>query len=1393
MKLAEAFIEILAKDETGPVIDGAKGKVTDMIGGVSSGLLTLGTGAVLAGATAAAGAVVGIGAAAFSSASQVKDATNVLQSQLGISAGEAERLGGVVRDVFANNFGESIGAVGEAVAIAGQQFSNFGDMADSEIQSAVESAFALQDAFGTDLDQSMNAANALMTNFGMSSQQAFDFITAGMQQGLNSSGDFLDSIGEYSTQFANGGATAGQFFSVMETGLGSGMLGTDKAADMFKEFTLRIQDGSTGTAEALGAIGLSADDMAAGFADGSLTAAQAFDMVQQALAETDDQNVQFQAGVALMGGQFEDMGTSAALGVSTAETALKDLSGATESLNAQYDNFPAMFEGFKRSAMDALVPLGEILLDLANRAMPAVEAGFAFFESAIVPAIEAVADVFGEFLDNIDAGMTPIEALKDALSEIIPPEAMAAVETFIDIISNVFGTALENAQLLIDGFKAALEGDFGTLFENIVQIVQNNIQLIVDVIGSLAEMAGPALASAWDAISNWFASQDWAAIGRTVVELIVDGLYNLIELANDVLAQAANAFADWVNSIDWVDVGYQVVKAIIEGLKFLIIDLPPMLADWAQAFWNFVTTYDWAALGQAIIDGVIAGLSNAAGAVGDAMRGIAQGAVNAAKEALGIHSPSRVFAEIGAFLMAGLATGITQNAGQANTAMDGAAAGLASGAAQSFSEALRSVASAIQPAIDALMAVFDFSFDRQGLVGKIFAFTDVVMVLVNAFASSASHLKSVSAGFALKEANEFSATVEAVVGVIADAIETLFTLETLVVPDVNGVSAELASQLAALVGAFAEAAAVMSVDALVHAQVFADAAEAVVGLLESALEPIRRLSLMDFASVVGGMHLANQIQIFRNIIRTLMREFGEAASEMSGELATAVGEFAGSAEGVIGLIEDALIAVQLLAAINFGEVVNGPNQHLADQIRVFRNIIRTIIREFAEAASEMSGELMGGVKSFADAAGAVVGMIEEAISGAQMLAEVDFGPVVNGPNQHLAEQIRIFRNIIRTIMREFAEAASEMSVELMDAVRSFAQAADAVVGIIESAIEGTKMLAAVDFGEVLQGDHLTNQIRIFRNIVREMMQQFAEAASEMSGELMDAVGRFADAAATVFGLLQDGVASLEAIASSEMPDTSPVMKYLLEQANLISLALTSASATASGTVVAAAQAFALNVKLMVAGIEDAVNEMARLLTANVPGTLQGILNEMVAAMNSQMASGWNQMVSATKAGGLAISAEARRIAQMIVDAFMAPDWDGIGYRIAQGIANGLKRGSSLIQNAARDAANRALQASQQALGIASPSKLAEREIGVPFVQGIAKGITDVGPVQSAINNLVNVAMPQMAVPALAGAGQAQQTPQTINIHVKGKIEDETISVQVGNGGVLSAARARGLR
>ncbi|MCB0654460.1 MAG: hypothetical protein KDC85_24485, partial [Saprospiraceae bacterium] len=426
--------------------------------------------------------------------------------------------------------------------------------------------------------------------------------------------DFLDTIGEYSVQFASGGADAGQFFSLLESGLQGGMLGTDKAADAFKEFRVRIQDGSDATAEALEAIGISSDDLMAGMADGTVTAADAFDIVMDALNNVDDENVRMQAGVGLLGTQFEDLGTEGALALSMVGTELGDMAGATDALDAKYNTLGSAVEGFKRRGLLALQPIGDILLNLANSVMPIVDRAFAFFETTIAPAIENVAGVIQRLIDNISNGMSPINAISGALAELFGPEVSEAFINIVIGIEEFIAKAQEVLTPIVTWVQQNVELKdvliaFGLLLASVILPILGSLLLSILAIAApvVAVIAVVALLrTAWE--ENWGGIQEKTAAAVEFIKGVISAVMTAVQTfwSENGEAIMAKAKEIWEGIKTAVNTAITTIQTIITTISTAIQTFwqqhGEAIMEAAAAAWEFISTAVETAL--SVIDSV---------------------------------------------------------------------------------------------------------------------------------------------------------------------------------------------------------------------------------------------------------------------------------------------------------------------------------------------------------------------------------------------------------------------------------------------------------------------------------------------------------------------------------------------------------------------------------------------------------------------------------------------------------------------------------------------------------------------------------------------------------------------------------------------------------------------
>ena len=584
----------------------------------SEHLDTLGNAAKAAGkvaATALAGigtAAAGIAVAATSVYTEHEKAANSLAAVTGATGKELENLQSAMETVYQNNFGESIEDAASAVSLVSR---NIKGLSNQEITGATEAAIALRDAFEYDVEESTRAAAAIRKNFGGSAEEAFGLIAAGAQNGLDYSGELIDTINEYSSQFSKLGFSADGMFQLLQSGADSTAWNLDKVGDAVKEFSIRAIDGSDTTVAAFEALGYNAATMMDTFAAGGDGANQAFFDVLNTLMDMEDQVARDALGVSLFGTMWEDLGTEAMEAMANASAGAYDTMDALEQINAiKYNDLGSAMEGVKRQAEAVLVRIGEQLgpyakegLEyLANNVLPVVSSKLEEIVPVVIDAGKALWENRGTILALGSAVVTAVGAFKGLQ---VASAAVGAVKN----LSTIFKAAAQGGGLLnkvmsmgnvklalIAGVIAVVAAGFVLLwnksekFRETVMVLWGQLQALG---GALADMAGAIWAKA-----------------APLLEMLGNALLNGLERAVDLLAPVAGnilgiftGIADFITGVftgDW--------DKALQGLQNIFGNALSGLGNLAVAGFTAILeigTSIWPAIDNAVQAG-IAAISN---------------------------------------------------------------------------------------------------------------------------------------------------------------------------------------------------------------------------------------------------------------------------------------------------------------------------------------------------------------------------------------------------------------------------------------------------------------------------------------------------------------------------------------------------------------------------------------------------------------------------------------------------------------------------------------------------------------------------------------------------------------------------------------------------------------
>ena len=401
-----------------------------------------GVGAIeaISNALAAAGitaVVKEIAGAVYELAGSFSEAEKTIVGATGATGRELDELMSNSLDVYASSSAENLNEVAASMMNVKTATGLTGDA----LEEATDAALVLNNVLGYEVAESSRTAGALMKNFGVSAQEAYNLIAIGAQNGADKNGDLLDVLNEYSAQYSALGLSAEEFVSSLVDGAEAGVFSVDKVGDAVKEFNIRAKDGSDTTAEAFELLGMNADIMSEKFAAGGDTARTAFFEVVNALESMDDPMAKNAAAVGLFGTQYEDLEA----------TVLPVLSG---------------IEGGTLDMYDAVGTLSESARSMGDNWQQAGNSISAAFGTAITPTIEDASNALagfvqgiGEFLQEHPVLTKIITALGVGLGVVVTGIAGVAFVTGVAVPAvTAFGVALNTALGPIGWVALAITG-----------------------------------------------------------------------------------------------------------------------------------------------------------------------------------------------------------------------------------------------------------------------------------------------------------------------------------------------------------------------------------------------------------------------------------------------------------------------------------------------------------------------------------------------------------------------------------------------------------------------------------------------------------------------------------------------------------------------------------------------------------------------------------------------------------------------------------------------------------------------------------------------------------------------------------------------------------------------
>lgn len=640
------------------------------------------------------------------SASDWTAAMNHFRAATGASFKDMKQYGESAKAVFNEGIGETPLEIAQNMAKIGQNTKVTG----KNLEQLTKSAIALQKTFDWDPNELTRATDMAYKQWGYSHTQTMGLLAKGAQMGLDKNQNLLDSMNEYAVHFKKIGMSGEDMIKVFAAVGKQGVFDFDKAGDALKEFSIRSIDGSKGTVEAYQQLGLNAETMAAQMAKGGPTAKRTFSTILESIKSVKDPVRQDAIGVALFGTMWEDMGKKAIFALGDTKGSLGDVKGTLSEIERlQYNDATTAFKALGRTINTELAGVaGSAVNKLRDSLNKLRESGKL---KDIFEGFEEKANSAYEIGERIGGGLLrTYQFAKDnwsTLGPIIKTVSAALVVYNALVLANVAGKQLEATWLSIVTGKmwaanaAMLANPYTWIVIGIVAVIAAIALCIIywdEIKATILEwwaVISPPLQAFWDkcvqvfqgvwevispivmAIVSFFQAyfQVWWAVVSTVLQGIWSVLVAVWTAAYNFVVTVVPAIVQF--AVAYFQLWWAVLGPILAAIWLLITSTwqkiwafigPIVTKIWTTIQNAFNNGVAWltglistmAQIGRDIISGLINGITERIGALTEKINSVKNTIVGGLKNALQVHSPSKITMELGTFVTEGLSIGMQQ-------------------------------------------------------------------------------------------------------------------------------------------------------------------------------------------------------------------------------------------------------------------------------------------------------------------------------------------------------------------------------------------------------------------------------------------------------------------------------------------------------------------------------------------------------------------------------------------------------------------------------------------------------------------------------------------------------------------------------------------------------------
>lgn len=542
-----------------------------------------------------------IGTKAMDAYSETENAVTKVNAYFGETGQAAEESANVIKSVYSDGVGESMDSVADAVLMVKK---NLGDLSETDLTNLTQQAITLDELYGIDMNETLRGVNSLMQQYGLTAQEAMDYIVVGTQNGLDKTNELGDNLSEYAGKFSQAGYSASEYFQLLDNGLKNGAYNLDKVNDAINEVTTRLVDGTIG--ESIGSFSTKTQELFTSWQNGGATQKQVIDSIVADIGNCTNQQEALNLAALAFGTMAEDGTLKFITSLTSVGSTYDSVKGSAQGMFDATTTPMQQMESNTRKLQQALVPLGEKLAELANAILPPLVSVITTIEgwferlpgpvqnfviilgallaafTALTPVIAAISVAMGA----LNISMLPIIAVIAAVA--------AAIAGIIAIIQNwgaitqwfgeLWNTICTGIGSMVDSLKAWFSNlwtHLQSVWEGICNVVQTAVMLLGSIIQGAIDIITLPFQMIWENCKG-IVSSVWEGIKSVVssaIHAVSSTISSVMDAIKNVISTVWNAISSKVSSVlnaikTTVSTIFNAVKSVVSsvwnGIKSVI-------------------------------------------------------------------------------------------------------------------------------------------------------------------------------------------------------------------------------------------------------------------------------------------------------------------------------------------------------------------------------------------------------------------------------------------------------------------------------------------------------------------------------------------------------------------------------------------------------------------------------------------------------------------------------------------------------------------------------------------------------------------------------------------------------------------------------------------------------